>query len=122
MLIYKGYNVYPRRLEKILLTCPDVVNATVVGRPVLDVDEIPIAFVVRKTGATVTCDQLMAFVNEKAYQRLRSVEWRDALPGSAAGKVLKRNCGTNGGNPMTNPMARGQRSPFVKTPCPKGHG
>ncbi|MGH3388820.1 MAG: class I adenylate-forming enzyme family protein, partial [Actinomadura sp.] len=63
MLIFKGYNVYPRELEEILFTHPAVVNVAVVGRPDAEAGELATAFVVRS--GDVTEDELMAFVNEK---------------------------------------------------------
>jgi long-chain acyl-CoA synthetase len=92
MLIYKGYNVYPRELEELLFTHPDVANAAVVGRPDLEAGDMPVAFVVLRAGASATVEDLMAHVNEKVtpYKKLREVKLIDAIPVSAAGKVLKR--------------------------------
>ncbi|KPV44783.1 acyl-CoA synthetase [Alicyclobacillus ferrooxydans] len=92
LLIYKGYNVYPRELEEILFRHPAVANVAVVGRPVLEVGEIPKAFVVKKADAEVTEEELMDFVNTQVapYKKVRMVEFLDEIPVSAAGKVLKR--------------------------------
>lgn len=93
MLIYKGYNVYPRELEELLFAHPAVGNAAVVGRPDRAVGERPVAFVVRAAGHdAVTTDELMAAVNERVtpYKRLREVHVVEEIPVSAAGKVLKR--------------------------------
>lgn len=51
MLLYKGYNVYPRELEDILSAHPNVAQAAVVGRPDADVGEVPIAFIVHRPDA-----------------------------------------------------------------------
>jgi long-chain acyl-CoA synthetase len=95
MLLYKGYNVFPRELEEILFGVPGVAGAAVVGRPDEDAGELPVAYVVRKgddAGAALTAESVMASVNEKVtpYKRLRDVVFIDAIPVSAAGKVLKR--------------------------------
>jgi len=92
MLIYKGYNVYPRELEEILFRHPAVANAAVIGKPDPEVGEIPKAFVVLKPGQTVTAEALMEFVNEQVapYKKLREVAFVDEIPVSPAGKVLKR--------------------------------
>ncbi len=92
MLLYKGYNVYPRELEEILFRHPAVANAAVIGKPDLEAGEIPKAYVVLKQGHTATAEELMAFVNEQVvpYKRLREVAFIDEIPVSAAGKVLKR--------------------------------
>lgn len=91
MLIYKGYNVYPRELEDILATHPDISLAAVVGRPVAHVGQEPVAFVVPRQGALLDPAQVMAFVAEKVlpYKKIRDVRVVDALPTSAAGKILK---------------------------------
>jgi long-chain acyl-CoA synthetase len=89
MLIYKGYNVYPRQLEERLFAEPGVSAAAVVGRPDPEVGELPVAFVVAP-GADAA--QLREKVNADLlpYQRLREVHLVDSIPVSAAGKVLKR--------------------------------
>ncbi|RJQ83231.1 class I adenylate-forming enzyme family protein [Amycolatopsis panacis] len=92
MLLYKGYNVFPRELEELLLTLPGVLGAAVVGRPRDDVGELPVAFVVRQPGSEVDATQLISAVNERVlpYKRLRELYFVDEIPVSAAGKVLKR--------------------------------
>ena len=52
MLIYKGYNVFPRELEELLFARPGVVGAAVVGRPDPMVGELPVAFVVAPGSTT----------------------------------------------------------------------
>jgi long-chain acyl-CoA synthetase len=91
MLIYKGYNVYPRELEELLHTHPDISSVAVVGRSVPSVGEEPVAFVVPRCGAVLDTDQLKAFVAERVlpYKKIRDVEIVDALPTSAAGKIQK---------------------------------
>lgn len=92
MLIYKGYNVYPRELEELLFTHPAVANAAVIGKPDPEAGEIPKAFVTLKEDAIVTAEELMNFVNEQVvpYKKIRELEFIDEIPVSAAGKVLKR--------------------------------
>ena len=95
MLLYKGYNVFPRELEEILFAVPGVAGAAVVGRPDEEAGEVPVAYVVRKAdgdGTRLTAESVMAAVNDKVtpYKRLRDVVFIDAIPVSAAGKVLKR--------------------------------
>jgi long-chain acyl-CoA synthetase len=95
MLLYKGYNVFPRELEEHLFGVPGVAGAAVVGRPDEEAGELPVAYVVRKgdgDGAALTRESVMAAVNEHVtpYKRLRDVVFIDAIPVSAAGKVLKR--------------------------------
>jgi long-chain acyl-CoA synthetase len=95
MLLYKGYNVFPRELEEHLFAVPGVAGAAVVGRPDEEAGELPVAYVVRKdddAGAALTAESVMAAINDRVtpYKRLRDVVFIDAIPVSAAGKVLKR--------------------------------
>jgi len=95
MLLYKGYNVFPRELEEVLFGVPGVAGAAVVGRPDEEAGELPVAYVVRRAdddGAALTAESVMAAVNAHVtpYKRLRDVVFIDAIPVSAAGKVLKR--------------------------------
>jgi long-chain acyl-CoA synthetase len=91
MLIYKGYNVYPRDLEEVLFTHPAVANAAVVGKRDLAAGELPVAFVVLAEPATDP-REIMAWVNERVtpYKKLRDIRVVDEIPVSAAGKVLRR--------------------------------
>ncbi|MFI7706786.1 class I adenylate-forming enzyme family protein [Nonomuraea sp. NPDC049480] len=91
MLIYKGYNVYPRELEDILRGHPGVAAAAVVARPVPGAGEEPVAFVVPRQGTVVHPEAVMAFVAERVvpYKKIRAVHVIDALPTSPAGKILK---------------------------------
>ncbi|RNF78244.1 long-chain fatty acid--CoA ligase [Streptomyces botrytidirepellens] len=91
MLIYKGYNVYPRELEDVLHSHPDVGTAAVVGRSVAHVGQEPIAFVVPRPGVAVDPDDVMAYVAERVlpYKKIRAVHVVDTLPTTAAGKILK---------------------------------
>jgi long-chain acyl-CoA synthetase len=95
MLLYKGYNVFPRELEEILFGVPGVAGAAVVGRPDEEAGELPVAYVVRMAddaGAALTAESVIAAVNDRVtpYKRLRDVVFIEAIPVSAAGKVLKR--------------------------------
>jgi long-chain acyl-CoA synthetase len=92
MIIRGGFNVYPRELEEVLLTHPDVSLAAVLGVPHDSHGEEVKAFVIRKQDATVTEAELVAWCkqNMAAYKYPRIVEFRDALPMTATGKILKR--------------------------------
>jgi long-chain acyl-CoA synthetase len=90
MLIYKGYNVYPRELEEVLFQHPSVANAAVVGKRDIAVGELPIAFVVLSDGTDP--DEIRDWVNGRVtpYKKLREIRVVDEIPVSAAGKVLRR--------------------------------
>jgi len=92
LIKYKDYSVYPRELEDVLYEHPAVKLCAVVGKPAPVVGEVPKAFIMLKDGAKAVESEIMAYVKEKVapYKALREVEFRQQLPISAAGKVLKR--------------------------------
>lgn len=91
MLLYKGYNVYPRELEELLFAQAGVASAAVVGRPDPEAGELPVAFVVAPEW-TERAEELRAAVNAQVlpYKRLRELYVVPSIPVSDAGKVLKR--------------------------------
>jgi len=92
LIKYKGYQIAPAELEALLLTHPHIKDAAVIG--VLDDDgqEIPQAFVVVTGQATLTGEDVVAFVAERAapHKKIRRVEFIDSIPKSASGKILRR--------------------------------
>jgi long-chain acyl-CoA synthetase len=92
LIKYKDYSVYPRELEDVLYEHPAVKFCAVVGKPSPVIGEVPKAFIILKDGARATEAEIMAFVKEKVapYKAVREVEFRQELPISAAGKVLRR--------------------------------
>jgi long-chain acyl-CoA synthetase len=92
MIIRGGYNVYPREIEEVLMTHPDVSLAAVIGVPHESHGEEIKAVVIRNQGATLTEDELIAWAKEQManYKYPRIVEFVDALPMTATGKILKR--------------------------------
>lgn len=92
LIIRGGYNVYPRELEEVLHTHPEVSLAAVVGVPHPSHGEEVKAYVVRTPGATATEEALLAWCRERmaAYKRPRLMEFREELPMTATGKILKR--------------------------------
>ncbi len=92
MILRGGFNVYPRELEEVLITHPAVAVAAVVGIPDPRLGEEVKAFVVRKPGAALTEEDLIAWCREQfaSYKYPRSIEFRDSLPVGPTGKLLKR--------------------------------
>lgn len=89
---YMGFTVGPAELEAVLLEHPAVADCAVAGKPDPLAGEIPKAYVLLKSGAKVTAEELMKFVGERVagYKKIREVEFVDAIPRSLAGKVLRR--------------------------------
>jgi long-chain acyl-CoA synthetase len=92
VIISSGYNVYPREVEEILYQHPEVVEGIAVGVPDEYRGETVKAFVVKKRGSALTEGELVAYCKEKLapYKVPKLVEFREELPKSAVGKVLKR--------------------------------
>ncbi|MPZ60247.1 MAG: long-chain-fatty-acid--CoA ligase [Propionibacteriales bacterium] len=92
MIIRGGFNVYPREIEEVLMTHEAVSLAAVVGVPHEEHGEEVKAFVIRNDGAEISEDELIAWCKEQmaSYKYPRIVEFRDQLPMTATGKILKR--------------------------------
>jgi long-chain acyl-CoA synthetase len=92
MIIRGGFNVYPRELEEVLMTHPAISLAAVVGVPHQRLGEEVKAFIVLKPDAALTEEALLAWCREQfaAYKHPRHIEFRQELPTSATGKILKR--------------------------------
>ena len=102
MIKYKGYSVYPREIEEELYRHPCVREAAVIGLPHPEYNEIPKAFIAlkddckEKAAAPEALEQLKKEILEFLRQRLapykvpRDIEFREELPKSAVGKILRR--------------------------------
>jgi len=88
-----GFNVYPREVEEVLYQHPKVKECAVVGIPIsAEKGERVKAFVVLKEGETATAEELVEFCKENLvyYKRPKFIEFRDELPKTMVGKVLRR--------------------------------
>jgi long-chain acyl-CoA synthetase len=92
MIIAGGYNIYPADVEAVLFEHPKVKEAAVIGMPDERLGETVKAFVVLKEGETATAEEIITFCRERmaAYRVPRQIEFRDDLPKSIIGKVLRR--------------------------------
>jgi long-chain acyl-CoA synthetase len=92
MIIRGGFNVYPREIEEVLYGHPAVLEAAVIGVPHESHGEEVKAVIALKPGQKTTADEIVAFCKEKlaAYKYPRLIEFREALPKTATGKILKR--------------------------------
>jgi len=92
MFISGGENIYPAEIEKTLYQHPAVHMCAVIGLPDPKWGEVGKACVVLKPVATATEEELLKFMSDRLakYKVPKSVTLMDALPISAAGKILKR--------------------------------
>ncbi len=92
MIIAGGYNIYPREIDEVLYSHPKVADAVAVGIKDQYRGETVKAYVVLKQGETATPEEIMEFCRERlaAYKAPKIVEFRDSLPKSAVGKILRR--------------------------------
>ena len=91
MVLVSGFNVYPNEIENVVFTHPDVLECAVVGVPDDKTGEAVKLFVVTKTDQ-LTSDDLRSFCRDEltAYKVPKFVEFRDELPKSNVGKILRR--------------------------------
>jgi acyl-CoA synthetase (AMP-forming)/AMP-acid ligase II len=92
LIKYSGFQVPPAELEGVLLEHPAVADAAVIGKEDLEHGEIPKAFVVLKAGSSANDRELMDYVGERVatFKRVREIEFVDAIPKNASGKLLRR--------------------------------
>ena len=92
MIIAGGFNIYPREIDEALYEHPKIQDAVTIGIPDEYRGETVKAFVVPKEGETLTEEEIFDFCKDKlaAYKRPKFVEFRDSLPKSAVGKILRK--------------------------------
>jgi long-chain acyl-CoA synthetase len=92
MILRGGMNVYPREVEEVIYTHPDVVEVAVVGMPDDLLGEQVGAAVTLREGSTATADDIIEFTKERiaAYKYPRTVWVVDELPKGPTGKILRR--------------------------------
>ncbi|MBW8795212.1 MAG: fatty acid--CoA ligase family protein [Streptomyces sp.] len=91
MFIVGGFNAYPAEIEQLLGLHPEVADVAVIGVPDGRLGEVGKAFVVRRAGAVLTSDDLIAWARREManYKVPRTVEFVTELPRNASGKVVK---------------------------------
>ncbi len=92
IIIAGGFNIYPREIEEVLYEHPAVMEASVVGVKDSYRGETVKAFIVLREGMTVTEEELNQFMRRKlaSFKVPRIYEFREELPKTAVGKVLRR--------------------------------
>ncbi len=92
MIIAGGFNIYPREIDEVLYQHPKIAEAASVGVPDEYRGETVKAFIVLKPGQTATDKEIVDFCKTKltAYKVPKHVEFRESLPKSAVGKILRK--------------------------------
>ncbi|PTU80596.1 long-chain fatty acid--CoA ligase [Pseudomonas indoloxydans] len=92
MILVSGFNVYPNELEDVLATLPGVLQCAAIGIPDEKSGEAIKVFVVVKPGESLTKEQVMEHMraNLTGYKVPKAVEFRDVLPTTNVGKILRR--------------------------------
>ncbi len=91
MILVSGFNVYPNEIEEVAVSYPKVLEAAAIGVPDEKSGEHVKLFVVKKD-ASLTVDELLEFMKKNLthYKHPREVEFRDDLPKTNVGKILRR--------------------------------
>ena len=92
MIISGGENIYPAEVESAIYGHPDIADVAVIGVPDQKWGEAVKAMVVRKPGKSPTPDDIIAFARSRiaAFKVPKSVDFIEALPRNASGKILRR--------------------------------
>lgn len=92
MILVSGFNVYPNEIEDVVAAIPGVLECAAIGIPDAKSGEVPKLFVVRKDPA-LTPEAIIQHCRENltSYKIPRQIEFRDDLPKTPVGKVLRRN-------------------------------
>nr|GMD30564.1 4-coumarate--CoA ligase 1 [Ipomoea batatas] len=93
LIKYKGFQVAPAELEALLLTHPQISDAAAIPMKDEQAGEVPVAFVVKTSGCSLTEDEVKEFVSKQVvfYKRIKKVFFVDAIPKSPSGKILRKN-------------------------------
>jgi long-chain acyl-CoA synthetase len=92
MIIASGYNIYPRDIDEVLYAHPKIAQACAIGVPDEYRGETVKAFVVLKPGEQMTGHEVIDYCKTKlaVYKVPKIIEFIDAIPSSAAGKILRK--------------------------------
>ena len=96
MIIVSGFNVFPSELENVISMCPGVIECAAIGIPDSMQGEVIKVFVVR-SDSMLTEDAVARYCHDNltGYKRPKYIEFRDELPKSNVGKILRRELRTN---------------------------
>ncbi|XP_057820944.2 probable CoA ligase CCL5 [Cryptomeria japonica] len=93
LIKYKGYQVAPAELEALLLSHPEIADVAVIPFPDKEAGQVPMAYIVRKQGSTLSEATVVEFVSKQVapYKKVRRVAFVSEIPKTAAGKTLRKD-------------------------------
>jgi fatty-acyl-CoA synthase len=106
MIISGGENIYPAEIENLLIECPDIAEASVIGRPDARWGEIVVAVVVPKADHAVSSEQVLKLLEGRIarFKHPKEVVVVEALPKTALGKIRKEDVRKWSHVPLTTNM------------------
>ena len=92
MIVVSGFNVYPNELEDVMAAIPGVLQCAAIGVPNEKTGEAIKVFIVKEPGAQLNAEEVRTHMRDKltAYKVPKDVEFRDSLPTTNVGKILRR--------------------------------
>ncbi|KAK6773532.1 hypothetical protein RDI58_028770 [Solanum bulbocastanum] len=92
LIKYKGFQVAPAELEALLLNLSSISDAAVVPMKDEQAGEVPVAFVVRSNGSTITENEIKDLISQQVifYKRIKRIFFVDVIPKSPSGKILRK--------------------------------
>ena len=92
MIMVSGFNVYPNEIEDVLASLPGVLQSAAIGVPDGKAGEAVKVFITVRPGESLTEEQVIAHMrsNLTRYKVARQIEFRDELPTTNVGKILRR--------------------------------
>ncbi|MBS1225292.1 MAG: long-chain fatty acid--CoA ligase, partial [Proteobacteria bacterium] len=92
MILVSGFNVFPNEIEDVIIGCEGVLEVACIGVPDDKSGEAVKAFVVLKPGVELTAEAMLAHCRTQltGYKMPKQIEFRDSLPKSNVGKILRR--------------------------------
>ncbi|XP_057820945.2 probable CoA ligase CCL5 [Cryptomeria japonica] len=93
LIKYKAYQIAPAELEAILLSHSEIADAAVIPFPDKEAGQVPMAYVVRKQGSTLSEATVIDFVAKQVapYKKVRRVAFVNGIPKTAVGKILRKD-------------------------------
>lgn len=93
MIKYKGFGIAPAEIESLLMEHPAILDSAVIGVPDDEAGELIKGLVVLRKDQSATPEEILTFANGKlaGYKKVHFIEFIEAIPKTASGKILRRD-------------------------------